>query len=461
MFDNLELFSWLLMVLAVIFVLLVVMILNKMKSSSNSYSSQMKEVRKNEKDLRYRIKKDIRKSTLIGHNGRMAVYTPDNAKHIFICGTTGSGKTVALSNYIKQAFNEDYPALIIDGKGDIDKDSILSIVKQFSREKTYIINLTDPSQSNKYNPFKNANPTVCKDMLINLTNWSEEHYKLNTERYLQKVITLMNMRKIPLSFNTIIKHIPAEQFINLSMELIKDNVISKEEHLSNIELSNISGGIAESAAARFSLLLESELGMIFHEDGIDISSALKENAVIVFILNPLLYPETSVLMGRLVLIDSKKAVSHLFNNERRSFFIFDEINSYASAVLLDLVNKSRSANVTCILSTQSLSDLDYAVDENFKEQVIENCNNYILLRQNSAKNAENWANIIGTRKTVDTTYQLGDKTGRTAPTGMGTLKFTKEYIFHPDDIKNLNLGEGFYISKDNGQKIKIKIHKPF
>jgi len=44
---------------------------------------------------------------------------------------------------------------------------------------------------------------------------------------------------------------------------------------------------------------------------------------------------------------------------------------------------------------------------------------------------------------------------------MGTIKFNKEYIFHPDEIKNLKIGEGFYISKDNGQKIRIKIHKPF
>ena len=44
--------------------------------------------------------------------------TPDNAKHIFICGTPGSGKTVGLSNYIKSGVEKDYGMLIIDGKGD-------------------------------------------------------------------------------------------------------------------------------------------------------------------------------------------------------------------------------------------------------------------------------------------------------------------------------------------------------
>jgi len=61
--------------------------------------------------------KDTHNSTLIGISGREQVRTPDNAKHIFICGTTGSGKTVALSNYIKSGVEKDYPMLIVDRQG--------------------------------------------------------------------------------------------------------------------------------------------------------------------------------------------------------------------------------------------------------------------------------------------------------------------------------------------------------
>jgi len=59
--------------------------------------------------------------TLAGLSGRKPVHVPDNAKHIFVCGTTGSGKTVALSNFIQNAIENDFPALIIDGKGDTGK----------------------------------------------------------------------------------------------------------------------------------------------------------------------------------------------------------------------------------------------------------------------------------------------------------------------------------------------------
>jgi type IV secretory pathway TraG/TraD family ATPase VirD4 len=303
---------------------------------------------------------------------------------------------------------------------------------------------------------------MVKDMLINMTEWSEEHYKLNTERYLQKVVSVICKAEISMSFKNIIRYIYTDKFVMLSAGLVKKGLTSKEEHLENLEIAKVSGKIAESAVSRFSTIAESEAGSIFDEGGIDIYTALQEDAIILFVLNPLIYPELSPLMGRLILIDSKKAVQSLFGNEQRTFFIFDEINVYASPTLLDLVNKSRSANVTCVLATQSLSDLDFAVGEYFKEQIIENCNNYIVLRQNSAVNAENWANVLGTRSNLDVTFQLTNNGGRyTEDTGYGSARRVREFLYHPDEIKTFQVGQGVFMCKDNNTHCKITVHKPF
>ena len=129
--------------------------------------------------------------------------------------------------------------------------------------------------------------------------------------------------------------------------------------------------------------------------------------------------------------------------------------------MLDLVNKSRSANVTCILAAQSLSDLDIASGEPFKEQIIENCNNYILLRQNSPANAEHWASILGTKHTMSATYQIKGSNGTFDSTELGSLRRTREFIYHPDDIKLLSLGNAIYLSREDGFHTKLKINKPF
>ncbi len=401
--------------------------------------------------------------TIIGTNGNKLIFTEDNARHIFCCGTTGSGKTVLLANYIESGILKNYPMLIIDGKGDIGKGSIKYIVEQFAKTKqVYIIDMNTPNQSAKYNPFIDTSPTICKDMIINMTDWSEIHYKANTERYIQRVIQLMEKSGIVMSFSNIVDYMNIGKFTELSSRLAKKELISKADHVHNLSIVKSSGEIAENASARFSTIIESELGTIFSEDGIDIYSALQKNAIILFILNPLIYPEVSKLIGRLILIDAKKAVSKLFTNPKpRAFYIMDEINVYASPTLIDLINKSRSANVTCIAATQSLSDLEYSAGDAFKQQLIENCNNYIVMRQNSAKSAEEWANILGTRQAIEITHQLGSNQNISVPTGYGSAKRTRKYHYHPDEIKELRTGEAIYMSKDNSTHSRIKVRKGF
>jgi len=400
---------------------------------------------------------------LIGYSNNKSVFVEADAKHVFICGTTGSGKSVALSNFIKAGADYDYPMLIVDGKGDTDKGSILEITKTLCpNRKIYVINLNEPSVSDKYNPFKNTTTDVIKDMLINMTNWSEEHYKYNTERYILRLLKLMEMSGLSVSLDSLTRCLPVANFTTLSKNLSVKGKIHKEEFIEDMELAKISGQIAEAAAARFATIKESSLGQIFSEDGIDIYTALEENAIILFVLNPLLYPETSPLIGNLIIIDSKKAVSNFYKHKKkRIFYILDEINVYASASLLDLVNKSRSANITCFLATQSLSDLD-TVSGHFKEQIIENCNNYIVLRQNSSVNAKHFSNVLGTRVAMQATYQIkSGSSGEARSTELGSLRKTREYLYHPDDIKLLKSGSAIFLSRDKMYHTRVNIKKPF
>ena len=437
-----------------------------MNSNLKTYfnlGKELKKIKRSKKEAK--VSKQEKAGTLIGYAGRREVYIPDEAKHIFICGTTGSGKTVALSNFIKNAIEGDFPALIIDGKGDTGEGSILEIINILNKKKgkkVYVINLSEPEKSDKYNPFKGSSPTIAKDMLINMTDWSEEHYKANAERYIQRIIQLLERGNINLSFKTIMACIPVDNFLKLSTKLLAKEIITKAEHIENVEISGTSGKVAQGSTARFSTIAESEIGDIFTKTGIDIVTALQENAIILFILNPLVYPELSPAFGRLILIDAKKAIGKLFHSDiRKTFFIMDEINTYATTGLTDVVNKSRSAGVTCVLATQSLSDLDFSCGEAYKGQIIENCNNYLVMRQNSGVNAEHWANILGTRATIDVTYQLQQRGLETSETGFGSARRVREFLYHPDDIKTLKTGKGIYLSRDTGTSSRINVNKSF
>jgi len=83
------------------------------------------------------------------------------------------------------------------------------------------------------------------------------------------------------------------------------------------------------------------------------------------------------------------------------------------------------------------------------------------MRQNSSVNAEYWANILGTKNTLETTYQLHQKGLDVTETGFGSARRVREYFYHPDDIKTLRTGQAIVLSKDNHFHSRVNIIKPF
>lgn len=399
----------------------------------------------------------------IEYENLLKVKVEDNAKHIAIAGTTGAGKTVTIANFIENAMQKNYPILAVDGKGDLDKGSLLDYMKSLSQKydrKLYVINFVNPKDSDYYNPFLNAGMTEAKDMLISMNNWSEEHYKVNTERYLQQLIRILNMKNIKLDLNTIINYSPTV-FKNL-IEAMKDNQeLNVDEYTKLSEIIENAGAIVNSAMARFATTAESEAGILFNSSGIDIYTAMKEKANILIILDTLSKPEFSKQVGRLAVLDARKAVSKLFGDKTRKFFIFDEFNVYASDTAVDLLNKSRSSNTTCIPAFQSLSDLDKAGGTALRNQVIDNCNNYIIMRQNGADSSTEWEKIIGEEEKTQYTYSIERKNGIFSSgnkiTGTGSMHKVMESKIKATEIQNLQTGQAVFLSKDQRSLNKIKV----
>ncbi|MEW6727075.1 MAG: type IV secretion system protein VirD4, partial [Bacillota bacterium] len=90
-----------------------------------------------------------------------------------------------------------------------------------------------------------------------------------------------------------------------------------------------------------------------------------------------------------------------------------------------------------------------------------NCNTYIIQRQNSPAGAERMAAVIGTRPHEEVTYQIqADPLLGTRTTGVGTVRQTREFVVHPDQIKQLQVGEAILVRKNPYRVQHVRIRQP-
>lgn len=105
--------------------------------------------------------------------------------------------------------------------------------------------------------------------------------------------------------------------------------------------------------------------------------------------------ENAIAAKKLELEDSSKL-----------YTISDEFSVFAGDQMVNLINQGRSAGIHAVLATQSLSDVTKKGGDALLGQVLNNCNNYLIQRQNNPADAEMLANIIGTQEGFQITSQV-------------------------------------------------------
>jgi len=404
-------------------------------------------------------------------------------KHVCLVGTTGSGKTVTLFNFIHTALATGKALVFVDGKGDpANIAKFKRTCRQYRREPV-VITLDGATG---YNPFSTGSPTELTDKLITIFDWSEEHYRLGATRFVQLLIRYMRLAGIPTTLNNIVTYsdikllnnhhraagqpkpaaprvaeaapesdmpsfdVPDDEAVPAASPAQQDAArVEIMERINSIDKKSISG-----IQDRLSTLVEGDLGGMFSAPGaVNLSELIESGGVVLFSLDSLRYPQQSKGVGRLVVNDLKNSVSaHMRRGRKPVAVIFDEYNVFASHEAVDVINKSRSAGYEAVLAFQSLSDIDKLDSgEALRRQIIQNCNTLIVQRQNDAKDAEELSKLFGTYETMETTFQQT----RDGEAGAGSVRGVREFRVHPDEIKNLKTGEAFVKA---GTRSGIKIH---
>ena len=384
-------------------------------------------------------------------SGKVVVMPDSDVNQLaLVLGTTGSGKTVTLRRFYRRAMLPNYPLIIVDGKPTDDNTAWIREQAQAMNKPFYGFNCENYYH---YDPLAHGGYTELKDKLISLKDeWESDYYRSIAEDYLQTTFEVLLASKQPFNLKRVVECLDIGELSLLVRSANDPRLEARVKRIAQYERKDIVG-----LQAHLNILIHSEMGEYFEaKEGqtFDLGRVIRNNAVVYFALPALRFPSFSKVLGKLIINDIKAVVDRETSG-KRIFTVFDEFSVFAGDQVLNLVNMGRGKGVHAIFGTQGISDLK-SVNKEFANQVLNCVNTIICHRVNDHDSAEAIAAWAGTRDMFDVTAQIGE----TGSTGMGSVRRNKEFIIHPDAIKqDLQSGEAFYISKVGkfrSEKIKVK-----
>lgn len=377
--------------------------------------------------------------------------------HLFAIGTTGSGKTANILRYIENSIKKGQPTIIVDGKGGTKEHDLATVSQKLAKKygrKVYLVNQSDLSNTDPYNPFSDLSATEVKDMLVSMSEWESDHYKNLASRYWQIMLSIMIKYNIRITFESIILFSEPENFLKVLDELKTRGQIDDERYRKAVNIANSEAGKqAEISISRSAVVYEGDGSKLFGDSsGFNMRSAFKENAVVIVLLNEFSYGDFARSTGQLVLEDIKSLISRLLKGEyeeQETLLVLEELGVYVNNGIEGLLNRSRSAGVKTIVSVQTTADVDKE-NPDLTRQIIGNCNDFMVMRVTDQDSAETMAKLIGTEKGIQKTSRTSEGIG----TGESSNKLVDQFRISPNDIKNFPSLYGIYYTKNKPNEVK-------
>lgn len=405
---------------------------------------------------------EIRKDEETKHNKSLPsdkVLDMRSRAHLFAIGTTGSGKTANILRYVENSIKKGQPTIIVDGKGGTKEHDLATVSQKLAKKygrKVYLINQSDLSNTDPYNPFSDLSATEVKDMLVSMSEWESDHYKNLASRYWQIMLSIMIEYNIITTFESIILFSEPKNFLKVLDEIKKSGEIDDEKYRKAVNIANSEAGKqAEISISRSAVVYEGDGSKLFGDRdhlGFNMRLAFEENAVVIVLLNEFSYGDFARSTGQLVLEDIKSLISRLLKGEyeeQETLLVLEELGVYVNDGIEGLLNRSRSAGVKTIVSMQTIADVDKE-NPDLTRQIIGNCNDFMVMRVVDQESAETMAKLIGTEKGIQKT----SRTSEGMSTGESSNKLVDQFRISPNEIKNFPSLFGIYYTKNRPNEIK-------
>lgn len=379
--------------------------------------------------------------------------------HGLILGASGAGKSTTLLTVLTDRIARGLPVVAVDLKGS---PAFARELQAAAAAAGRPFALWTPDGPSRWNPLAHGNPTELKDKLIGSERFTEPHYQRAAERYVQtvlqvlerahpgrppdlaEVVALMDPRRLP-------------AMLTRSDRGFAERVQDYLAGLTPDQQSAIRG-----LGTRLAIISESHTGQYLSGAGagvddreIDLRRALSGDEVVLFSLNSSTYGNFSAQLGTLVVQDliaatgdrlARREAGSDAGASQQAMVAIDEFSALGGDHVISLLARARAAGVSVMLATQELADLDRA-GPGLRDQIVGNTAIKIVHRQDVPASAQTIAQMTGTRKVWERTYQSVSGFVRGFGGARESRRLAEEFVIHPNQIKRLRTGEAVVLSK--------------
>jgi type IV secretory pathway TraG/TraD family ATPase VirD4 len=123
----------------------------------------------------------------------------------------------------------------------------------------------------------------------------------------------------------------------------------------------------------------------------------------------------------------------------------DEFYNFAYGGFIDAVNKLRDANISLLLSHQSLADLE-RISPEYARAIWDSTRNKLVLYSNDYELCERLSRSVGTKNiTKLTERRTADRFFNQVSALEASARQGEEFIISPNEFKSLRPGQGYFI----------------
>lgn len=318
---------------------------------------------------------------------QFGIKTSDRARHMYIVGKSGSGKSKLQELLIKNDLEAGHGVCVIDPHGDLI-ENVIPFIPESRIQDTIIFDPTDEQYPISFNPIERVEPMYRQQVATNLIEVFKKVLGANWTPRLEHVMrmTLLALLDAPhTSISSILLILTNRDYRQEIVKTIEDQVVKNF-------WTNEFAGWSEKFDSEAIMPILNKIGqflsatvirnIVGQEDSKIVMSDIMDNRKILLVKLPkgILGEENTSLLGAMIITkiyQSALARANMPEEERVPFFMYvDEFQNFATDSFANILSESRKYRLSLTVAHQYISQLP----EQIKKTVFGNVGSMISFR---------------------------------------------------------------------------------